>query len=622
MRATRLRGSKIAVAGIVAATSLGGAATAYAFIGAPGTGAAPTTNNPDLRSVTLSADNAYGDREVAKYCFDEPLQAPFTATNFYVKTYDASRFLQGKTATIDAANVNCVNVAFNPNVDLTQLASVGEVDAGAARNAGGQANYFSSAPVTGSQLKQQAGITTGPDLIGAKKLDGSNNQVLFEFDQPVDRTDTADPVGQPDNVLPGRFLAVDNGGNDVAATVATVDAATQRKVTVTFPPATDLGAARFAVQRGAVRTLPQDGALIDGETPYTLGPEGAIANASSNRPELASAEPRVDGSSQVVLTYTDEISDTFAAGGIFAVLDNGDVVAATGSQSISSQTKQRLVSFPATSAAALEPSAIVAIVSRTGAAKTRQGGLDAPVSRVNVGPGAPSTPGFTNAPDLVSTTIDSTASQAIFKYDEKVLPTGTGAASGFRLLIPNGAPINGSSVSGYDSTGTQVFVSYAGNVTGAVGVGSGVASVRDSLGNPSPYSSVSTTLVALPSTGTSPTTTTPPTTTTTPPGTTPPGSSTRKKVSSKLTYKIKGSKYTGRVTSSASTCKSKRTVSLKRKVGKKTKTIRKVKTKTNGTFSIKRTSSTKGKSKVYLTVSEKVTSTTNCTPKSTSKKRG
>lgn len=499
MRAFSSSGVKkpLALGSVLAVT---GATAAFAFVGTPGTGGPPVTDRPDLLSATTNADNAYGDRAGVTYCFDEQLQGPGPATNYIVKTYDGERSSRGVSSAIVPTDGRCVSVQFNPRVDLNTQGSAASVNGGTVTNLATRPNYASGAPLTGSTLTQEAGKTTGPDLRSVI-ADQTTTSVRYTFDQPIDPA--------PASIVVANFTVVaDNGAETAANALVNVDPATNRSIRVSFPAGTNVsGAIRYSAARGAVRTLAQDNFADGGGKPFqpttlfTVNPDGVVGTAASSRPVLVSAAPRVDGSSQFVLTYTSDLG-TFTPASVVAVFDNAEQEAASAAQNIQGQTRQRLISFPTDGKVDREPGAVVAMVSKTGAATTANGNLPAPISGVNVGPGAPSVPGFTNGPDLLTTNIDATASQATFLFDEPVNPDNIGGAANFLLLVPNGDPIGGTAIAGQTADRKGVLVSYSGDVTAAVGVALNSAQVFDRLNNPNSFGSVSTTNIPLPPTGT------------------------------------------------------------------------------------------------------------------------
>lgn len=602
MKVPMMRAGTLAVTAAVAALGVPG--VAQAFVGTPGTGARPETDAPDLESVTLAGNNAFAFQQAATYCFDAVLSDNFSFANFFIKTYDGGRYLQGTSAIAQSGGSGkCVVVQFSPQVDLAVQGSIGEVNAGAVRTVGasGIQNYFSSAPVTGSSLTQQAGRTTGPDLIGATPVPDSNT-VVFEFDQPIDTT--------PANIAFASFGMVDAAGAETAGDDApspVVDSS-NRLVRVHFPASSAVGnKVRYFARSGAVRSRAQTGVTggsAHATTAHTLNPEGVVAGANTTRPVLTSATPRTGNASQFLLTYSDDLG-TFNASGIIAVFDNGNVEAAVSATPVSGSTTQRVVSFPTPPTAQTwvfkEPAAVVSIVSRTGAARTATGDQASPISSIAVGPGAPAKPGYTNAPDLLTTTIDQTTRQVTFTYDEEIDPASAGDASRFVLLIPNGTPIVGSDVTGFSSDRKQVFVAFPGQVSAAVGVGNGQGAVRDFLNNPNPYSSVSTTLVAQPATDAVPV----PTPTPAPPAPPPaaPAAPAISRFDTGITFKRSGKRLKGRLKSSGRGCRSGRRVVIKRSG----KTIRAVSTRGDGTFQIALPKKT---GKVYLFSTERLNKTT------------
>jgi hypothetical protein len=489
------------------------AGPANAFIGTPGTGVAPQTDAPDLISAEVKPDSAVGDQERIKFCFDEALNAPGTAGSFYAATYDAGRVLKGTAITYEpGTDAKCVVVSFHANVDLLRDGSVGYVNAGAVANTSSRPNTFGSAPLANSSLHQVAGQTTGPDLIGAV-TDGANNSVTYTFDQPIQNTAAlvfgdqfgvvddfgAEVFGQ-DGATGGKEPVVLANRTQVRVffTKAQADVTNKTRFFVTTRNrVATAGAGATAVS--AVRGMPFDAhtTATAPSTPCGLGnataclatpaPDAVISTGTSNRPVLASVTPV---GQQFELQYT-RPTPSVDASKVIAVLDDGNTVAGVGSSVVGSDFTRWNVNFG--SAVNRKITAVVRIVSRTGAAKDPNTQEAAPISVANVGNGAPMRPGYTNGPDLLTATLDPVTSQATFTYDEPIDTNAVGSADHFYLLVRNGNPIPGASIG--EAQDNHVKVRYGQIFDGASGIAIGAYAVSDMLGNPALYSSVSTTIV-------------------------------------------------------------------------------------------------------------------------------
>ena len=230
----------------------------------------------------------------------------------------------------------CVIVTFNPRVDLAKQGSLGEVDGGAVRDTGGQANYFSSAPLTGSTLAPRAGQTTGPDLVSAVgRL--SDHTVEYTFDQQVDN----DEGRRPRRLHRHRRLAVRH-----RVQLGRPDAGHRRRLggyrhehEGDHPvPGRRAGGHRRALlraPRAASARCPSTGSAAAAGATRTprrrrssLNPPNSVGAGTPTSPVLTSAQQQLDGSSQFVLEYSTDLTG-FEATRIIAVRDNGEVEAAT-----------------------------------------------------------------------------------------------------------------------------------------------------------------------------------------------------------------------------------------------------------------------------------------------------
>jgi len=207
--------------------------------------------------------------------------------------------------------------------------------------------------------------------------------------------------------------------------------------------------------------------------------------------------------------------------------------------------------------------------------------------------------------------IDASTRTVTYRFDEAVNADSAAlpAPTAFRGVAADGSVQTGSSNVAADGNNYNVIFPTTLGAAVAFEVNAGV--LTDRTTRPNPIGSVSTATEQAPPTTTQPTGTTPPP---------PPPPAPRAKFRSSISFKIKSrTRYSGRVSSSGAGCTSGRRVSLKRSG----KTIRKTTTKSNGTFTLARSKSTRGKKGVYAVVSERSTSTTGCSARASKKlKRG
>lgn len=521
-RTLRRRRGLIAAAAAGALITGGVAATpASAFIGDPGTGTAPVTDAPDLVSVSVAPNNSIGPsgQERLEFCFDEALNGPGNADAFYAFTYDSARFYRGTSTTFDpTTGAKCVVVSFRAAVSFNTQGSVGAVTAGAVTNTGSIDNYYSSAPIGGSTLTGRAtdssgdavNLTTGPDLIKVVP-DSTNNTVSYFFDQAVDP--------DPAHVDGSGFAIVDDSGQETwglssapilhpgsvgpdPVVSAPTSAEGDTEVRVQFPAGTLVGnKIRYSVAAGAVQTPAADGlssgtASVVAAGDVTPAPAGVISLGDGTRPVLT----RVTRSgTQFTLTYS-KPSGPVNGTRIAAVLDDGYVEYADSAPFVNNTNNQSVtVSFAPNTPVTLEPTSVVRIVSETGAASDPTSGSPAPVSAANVGSGSSVKPGYTDGPDLLTTTLDPGTDQATFNYDEAIDPAyyaslaPGAAASLFYLVIGNGTPEGGTAFG--EALDDHVKITYGNDFTAGVGVANVFATAVDKLGNPSVFGSVGTEIV-------------------------------------------------------------------------------------------------------------------------------
>lgn len=580
----------LAIAGAAALAGLPSAAGAAQLRHIPGTGhgLAPTTVAPDLRSVeidpTNNLDDAIGER--ARFCFDSQISK---ATGVFVlQSYDARRWWQG-TGSVAADNQNCAIVTFPKGSDIAQ-ATVGSVRPGAVSDVANKANIVASEPVTGSVARPVAGATTGPDLIDATVdgADPANRIVTYTFDENLNPS----PSRGSGSATQAAYEQSDFGyagasGAPVYAPAGKV-LATGNTVKVNFKSAPVDTAARFVTKAAAVEDRPQTN-VQDGSglSLFTASPPGVVIKSgeTGGRPYPIKAEPA--GANTYKVTF-----NTGVAGwnntGFTAIADDGTVSATSLSAGTGGSQDTVLVTFPDSSALTKDPGSIVRIVAANGAvsnstdanAKSIYG--DAATQTPN------NTPGYTNGPDLLGVSVDAATQRTSFVYDEAVAPSTPSANFlGFRPDTTSG-PGTGATASG----GNGIAVIFGAGIGDYVAYGQNYGAVKDAIGRPSPAQSVSKDAEAQP---------TPP-----PP---PPVASGQIKVSTKVSLRRAGSRFSGTLSAAQTTCKYNRTVILRKK-GKSTTRFGTARSLVNGRFGLTKSRPTPGT--YYVFVVAKKTSKFSC----------
>lgn len=592
-RGSRISALALAAAGTAALAGLPSAAGAAQLRHIPGTGhgLAPTTVAPDLRSVTIDPTNNLDDDigERARFCFDSQIAS--AGGGFILQSYDARRWWQG-TGNVAVDDQNCAVVTFPKGADIGQ-ATIGTVNAGAIADVAKKANIVASEPVAGSAARPVAGATTGPDLISATvdASDPANRIVTYTFDESLDPSptrgsgDTAQQAYEQSD-----FGYAGAGGAPVYAAAGKV-LPTGNTVKVNFKSAPVDTAVRFVTKAAAVQDRPQTNVQEGSGLPlFTSSPPGVFVKSAETggRPFVLKAESA--GANSYKLTFNTGVAG-WQNTGFSAIADDGTVSATSLSAGTGGSQDTVLVTFPDSSALTKDPGSIVRIVAGNGAvsnstddtAKSIYG--DAPTQTPN------NSAGFTNGPDLFGVAVDAATQRTSFIYDEAV-GTSTPSANftGYRADTTSGTG-NGATASG----GNGIAVVFGAGIGDYVAYGQNYGAVKDAIGRPSPAQSVSKDAEAAP------------TPTPTPPAGTPASSLT--KVSTKVSLRRKGSRFSGTVSAAQKTCKYNRTVILRKK-GKSTTRFGTARSLVNGKFGLTKSRPTKGT--YYVFVLAKKTSKFSC----------
>ncbi len=590
LRRTRCRCASAATftaLGVAALAALPAAAPAadLRHIGGVGTGLAPTTAGPDLRAVTVDPTNDLTDGlgERARFCFDQNIAT--VNPGFALMSYDARRFWSGAGARA-TDDEKCAVVTFPAGSDIAQ-ATVGQVGPSAVADVASKGNIVASEPVAGSVATPVAGATTGPDLVAVDvdSQDAAAKRVTFTFDEnlapvPSDKRDFA--------------YVLQDGDPVPAAAAGGMVTPVGNKVTIDFGTAPVETAARFVTNPGAVTDRPQTTVLSGSGLPLaTPSSPGVVVKSTptGGRPDLVKAEPA--GPNAYKLTYNTGVT-TPVAGRFQAVADDGIVSAVAASVGTGGTQDAVIVQFSDSEALTKDPGSVVRIISASAAVRSSTDSTKTSIYGQSPTQTTNNKPGFTNGPDLLVVGVDTATQRVGFGYDEPVA-SSTPAANflGFRSDTTS-SPGQGAT----SSSGTLIAVNFGAGIGDFVAYGQNYNAVTDPLGRPNPTQSVSKDV--QPAGGTSPPVV---------PILPPPVATPRTKVTTKVSLRRRGNRFSGTASASRFTCKFNRTVILRKK-GKATTRYGTARTRSNGTFSITKRRPSKGT--YYVFIPAKVTKTIAC----------
>lgn len=568
-RRRRLIAASAASAGTLALA----ATAAFGHIPGVGNGLAPSTNAPDLRSVTIMPyDLNDGITEKARFCFDSALEtlsgAP--AGTFAIQTYDARRAMNPASLAKATDDGRCLIASFPSGTDIAQ-GTVGEVVPGAVGDVSGRTNDYASEPVGGSVSASRAGATTGPDLlsVAVDASSAANVLIVYTFDESIN----------PAAYAPGNFGYYNNEGNAVAGTGAV--SISGDKATVAFGPAPSAATAtRFFVNPGAVQDRPQSAVIPPAVGLSTPSSPGYLATGPSPRPTIASVQ--AIGPQAFKVTFSQAVSFVPGdAAGFIAVSDDGTAPAAASSLGTGGDPSSVVATFPA--AIAADPASIVRILVAPGTVTAGDGVTTNHADQASTStPNA--APGFTNGPDLLAVGVDTSLNRVVWKYDESVQSAPAPGAGAFRAIAADASVIG--STGGVVVADNYVVANYPSTITTAVSFANPFNTVTDRTGRPNPHQSVSNQIQQGPP-GVA-----------TPPPAVPPAVRPVKRYRTFVTIKRRGARYSGRARSSRAACSRGRRVIL-RKVGS-SRRYGTALTSRRGTYTIKRR--TRARGRVYVTV--------------------
>ncbi len=463
-----------------------------------------TTSRPDVRSATPL------DKTDVQVCFDKalaPTSAVFTnAPLMQLPAYTSgSSVLTPLSATPDATNSQCVNLAFNSlggSLDLNQFTVV-TVAPGAVTGAsttGGLTNLADSVTlsISPSTANGIVGHTTAPDLVGS--ANGSTNTVantatiVYTFDQNVDPTHVSQTgffYEGADGTLcfsTGALAGTGTTANTVTAVFPLNTCKAQpippAVVSTTFVNPTDarrvgvLASSVYSAVDGNATSTNANG-TTGNETPNALQGQSSPTSAGTTiLPDLQSATLSADGNS-VSYTFDRQLNSgtPAVARNFYVVLSNGDVVNGTSASTTSSTTIT--VTFAANPAgpgavppfnsgglsnyneyavqAGVTGNAVTAVGSPTATSQFPPPQLVLTPTTISDSPGSTAigdnvgavARGFTTGPDVYNVAINTTTNVVTVFFDQRVDDAAGNLAvcAGVKLLNAAGSVIGGPSSS-------------------------------------------------------------------------------------------------------------------------------------------------------------------------------
>jgi len=603
----RRLGVALSAAGIalLAALPAAGQGASPRHVPGVGNGQQPTTESPDLRSVSVDPTNDLNDglAERARFCFDANIASAGGA--FALMSYDARRYWSG-SGTRATDDEKCAVVSFPAGSDLAQ-ATVGQVGAGAVADVAGHKNIVASEPVAGSVAKPVAGATTGPDLVSVTTdvTNAQHKRVKYVFDENLnpdptrpDGPDADDPPKAESAYQAQDFGYVTQDGDATFHAVGNAPNPSGNSITIDFGSAPIDQAVRFVTQPNAVEDRPQTGKLGNLSLVTPSSPGVVITNpATGARPDLRSATPA--GANAYRLTFSTGVATPNAAK-FLAVGDDGTVSAVAASAGTGGTQDSVLVQFPDSEVLTKDPGSVVRIIATDNAVANSTDATKGSIYGQVATQTPNDKPGYTNGPDLLGVSIDPATQRTTFNYDEPV--AAGAAAAGFLGFRTDATSVAGQGA--VSTTGAAVTVPFGADIGSLIAYGQGYAVVTDAAGRPNPNQSVSKDAQVAPPV----------------PLPTPVPGTARKKVSTSFkSFRRRGRTHSGRLSSSERTCRYKRRVIL-RKRGKGTRRYGQALTRSDGTFTIRRRSRIGGR--IYAVVTEKTTSKIQCRTRKSKTIRG
>lgn len=570
----RHAGALAALAGaLAAAPSL--TSTADARVPGVGNGLPVDTVGPDLRSVTIiDADLTGTADEVARFCFDRAVESvPSDGDGYRIRSYDATRWWDARRAVRNInGDVRCVDASFASGFDISQ-GTIGEITKPTAATASDASRAVpASEPLAGSVVTAAAGASSAPDLIGAQIV---ADRIRFEFDEPVDPATVA--------LVAAKFRVEDA---DAGYPAATFVEASGKNVSASFG-AYDITKARGAyVEAGAVR----DRAHSSGAPAYTVAqPRYATLGggaAGGNRPASAAWV----GPTTLEIKYALGVNTiaTVNRDEFTLLREDGATTTPISDPVVISGTTVRL-NFA--DVIGEQRDAWVAVSSSPVAASLAGGSNTRYTAGATLALGtAPSAPGRTSGPDLLSASFDEARALLTYRFDEGVKTAGP--ANAFSALLSDRSVFAASPGVSQGTASPLVVVNQEPTVTAANALGASISGLTGSVAaadvyaTPSPSSAISFLVEQAPVLPAAPATPATPIAAPAPPL---PGVNftlVRKKLkkTKKQKYVVK---YSGRLTSTSAGCIGKRSITFeaRRKSGT-VKSLGKATSNSRGAFAL------------------------------------
>ena len=420
------------------------------------------TTRPELIAAAIVSTNTTGDNPgtIVRYTFDETVTgAPPDRMDFSVYSFDGARTNPATSAQIDSADQRSVLARFagiTTTADAADLTVAG-VAAGAVTDdqSASQTNPQGAAPI-GTQREETvrtAGITAAPDLqqvSGFRAVDADVTAVDFGFDEiayVVNRTGfnlvltdgtVVNCQGPTRDSTTGPGTS-QQGGNGTTTITVTCENPGSGTSTVRLS-ATNV--ARGYVGASTVSDTRQPTDPVSSPEPNTNALQAAaVASTGTPRPDLLSAELRPNpsgGDDVVVYTFDQTVFPPGSSNPVTGGPEDLYYVYETTAGETSAESVSRNESNTSQILATFEPGTLTDVVGvsvRAGAATAAAGpgqGQTNQADEVGVANSTTRTitPGKTQAPELVSVSVNPSNGSATYTFDEELNTSsaGTGAA--------------------------------------------------------------------------------------------------------------------------------------------------------------------------------------------------
>ncbi|WP_205698622.1 hypothetical protein [Conexibacter sp. SYSU D00693] len=390
-----------------------------ALAGAP---TAAFDDRPDLISARVLEDNTNSYDEV-RFCFDQDVRnSPIDDEGFYLRGYNNTDSERSDAATLELGDglQNCVRVRFN-NVSDSSNFTVGAVDGPAGGDdvrsvTGSVENLADATALINTTQGTDSGNTTLANIIGTT-VDPTTNRIEVTFDRPIQTIND-----------PSDFIYVDDEGNTLAATSASIVNGDRRRVRANFP--TNGGADTV---RHAVRLFVGDAAVTDqnGNTNQYEVWDDVASNGQTSRPDLVGAE--ISGPNSVDFEFdANQPVKVGVTPALFQVRDREGVeYAGIDAVVLQLSGNQRVVRVYFPTDTDVDGSVVQAAILPGAVLSNGAAFFGAPNTAATIGIGnlTGNPAGFTDAPDATGYEIDQDSASILVSFDEDIddVPGGPGA---------------------------------------------------------------------------------------------------------------------------------------------------------------------------------------------------